>query len=253
MSPHGPRPVLLPAPTPAPTALEMTMNTGRAVLGITFVSLGGLLLLDRADVLDAGPIIADWWPVLLLVAALLELLARPARKVSAAVFAVLGLLLLVATTDVLSASAWSLVWPSLIILLGAWLLLRGGRVPDGVHTDQQDLDVTAVFSGRKVVSTAAAFRRGSATAVFGGVDLDLGAARIDGEATLDLVALFGGVELAVPFGWRVLLDGPAIFGGHENHVPPPTDPNAPTLRVNATAIFGGVEVKLATSPRMAPA
>ena len=144
------------------------MNTGRAVLGITFVSLGGLLLLDQADVLDAGAIIADWWPVMLLVLAALELLARPARRITAAVFAVLGVVLLTATTGLLAASAWALVWPTLIILLGLWLLLRAGRGSgiEGTATHDGDFDVTGVFSGRKVASTANPLRHGNATAVF---------------------------------------------------------------------------------------
>ena len=223
------------------------MNTGRAVLGITFVSLGGLMLLDQADVLDAGAIIADWWPVMLLVLAALELLARPARRITAAVFAVLGVVLLTATTGLLTASAWALVWPTLIILLGLWLLLRAGRGSgiEGTATHDGDFDVTGVFSGRKVASTANPLRHGNATAVFGGVELDLTGARIDERATLEVVAVFGGVDVRVPPGWRVELDGPAVFGGLENHAPPPADPAAPTLRITATAIFGGVEVKAA--------
>lgn len=220
------------------------MNTGRAVLGITFVTLGGLMLLDQADVLDAGAIIADWWPVLLLVLAALELLARPARRITAAVFAIIGVVLLAATTGVLGASAWALLWPTLVILLGLWLLLRAGRSSgEGTATHDGDFDVTGVFSGRKVASTANPLGHGNATAVFGGVELDLAGARIEDRATLEVVAVFGGVDIRVPPGWRIELDGPAIFGGLENHVPSPPDPTAPTLRITATAIFGGVEVK----------
>lgn len=221
------------------------MNTGRAVLGITFVALGGLMLLDRAGVLDASTIIADWWPVMLLVLAGLELLARPSRRIAAAVFGVLGVVLLASTTGLLSATAWALLWPTLVILLGVWLLVRGGRRSglDGTSSHDGDFDVVAVFSGRRIASTADPLRHGSATAVFGGVEIDLAAARIDERATLEVVALFGGVDVEVPPGWRVELDGPAIFGGLENHVATPVDGAAPTLHITATAIFGGVDVK----------
>lgn len=231
------------------------MNTGRAVLGITFVALGGLMLLDRAGVLDAGTIIADWWPVMLLVLAGLELLARPSRRIAAAVFAVLGVLLLATTTGLLTASAWALVWPTLVIGLGLWLLVRGGRRSgvDGTSSHDDDFDVTAVFSGRRIASTANPLRHGNATAVFGGVEVDLAGARIDERATLEVVALFGGVDVEVPPGWRVELDGPAIFGGLENHVATPVDAAAPTLRITGTAIFGGVDVKPAAVARMASA
>lgn len=231
------------------------MNTGRAVLGVIFVALGGLMLLDRANVLDAGTIIANWWPVVFLVLAGLELLARPPRRMTAAVFAVIGAVLLAATTGLLTASAWSLLWPTLVILLGAWLLFRAGRrsSADGTATHDGDFDVTAVFSGRKIASTAAPLHHGNATAVFGGVEIDLTAARIDERATLEAVAVLGSVEVRVPPNWRVELDGPAILGGLENHAAPPADGTAPTLRITATAVLGAVEVKTAALPTVAPA
>ena len=57
--------------------------------------------------------------------------------------------------------------------------------------------------------------------------------------------MFGGVDVVVPEGWRVALDGTPIFGGCEDktggdgHV----TADAPVLRVHATAIMGGVDVK----------
>lgn len=218
------------------------MNTGRALVGIGFVTLGTLLLLDQTGTLDAGGIIADWWPVLFLVAGALELLARPPRPIGATVFGVIGLVLLGATTDVVPGSVLALVWPLGIIALGVWLLFRRGSSGGGGVVGQDSIDTTVVFSGRKIVSTSQDFRGGNATAIFGGIELDLTGAQLQGTADVEAVALFGGVELTVPPGWRVQLDGPAIFGGHENNVPAPTDSDAPTLRIRATAIFGGIEV-----------
>jgi hypothetical protein len=223
------------------------VNTGRVVLGTAFVSLGSLFLLEEAGAVDAGAIISDWWPVVLLVVAALELLSRPPRPVSAGVWGLLGLVLLAVTTDVVDASVWTLVGPTAAIALGIWLLAR--RPGAGEAESPGDaVDVTAVFSGRRVVNASRSFRGGTATAVFGGVDLDLTGAHIDGTAVLDAVAVFGGVELLVPGTWQVRLDGPAIFGGHENRAPILTDPDAPVLRIRGTAIFGAVEVRAAAVP-----
>lgn len=221
------------------------MNTGRAVMGTAFVGIGGLVLLDQAEILDAGAVIGDWWPVLLLFGALLDLVSRPPRVMSAIVLGGLGLVLLGITTEVVDASVWELVWPVALVGLGLWLLLRRPATLNG-HTTSPDerIDAVAVFSGRRVVNTASRFRGGSATAVFGSVEVDLTGATIEGEAVLDAVALYGGVDVAVPHGWRVVVDGPAIFGGNDSHVPPPFEDDAPTLHVRGTAIFGGVDVKL---------
>lgn len=225
------------------------MRTGRALVGFGFVGVGMLFLLEEGGVLDAGEVLADWWPVVFLVAAALDLLARPPRPIGAAAFAVLGLLLLGATTDSIAGSVLALAWPLAFIALGLWLLVRRGPVP-GAVADDDAVDAVVVFSGRRIVSSSRAFRGGSLTALFGGIELDLTGAVLAPDADLEAVALFGGVEVTVPPGWRVVLDGPAIFGGNDNKVPAPADPQAPTLRIRGTAIFGGVEVT-AGAPAMA--
>jgi len=83
------------------------------------------------------------------------------------------------------------------------------------------------------------------SAVFGGATLDMREARLDPGATVDALALFGGVDVIVPTGWRVDLGGLPIFGGYDDKTTGDGDlpPDAPVLRVAATAIFGGVDVK----------
>lgn len=60
-----------------------------------------------------------------------------------------------------------------------------------------------------------------------------------------LVAVFGGVDVIVPEGWRVQLGGLPIFGGYEDktHRNGALALDAAVLKVGATAIFGGVTVK----------
>ncbi|MDX1621020.1 MAG: DUF5668 domain-containing protein [Nitriliruptorales bacterium] len=219
------------------------MNRGRALVGLALIALGAIFLLDQTGSADAGEIIRVWWPVLFFIAAALDFFARPARPISAAVFALLGASFLGVTTGVIDASVWAMMWPVAIIVLGVWLLVR--RTPTSAAPPSEDeiVDVTVLFSGRRVVNTGHPFRGGTATAIFGGVELDLTGAELDAEATLDVVALFGGVDIEVPAGWHVRLDGPAIFGGHESHVRAPSTPDAPILRVRATAMFGGIDVK----------
>jgi len=57
--------------------------------------------------------------------------------------------------------------------------------------------------------------------------------------------MFGGVDVLVPKGWRVSVDGTPILGGCEDKTTGdgelPAD--APVLNVHATAILGGVGVK----------
>ena len=82
--------------------------------------------------------------------------------------------------------------------------------------------------------------------MFGGVTLDLREARPSTEgATLSVTALFGGVDVIVPRGWRVKLQGTPIFGGYEDKTEGdgPPGPESPQLTIDVLVLFGGLEVK----------
>lgn len=84
-------------------------------------------------------------------------------------------------------------------------------------------------------------------AVMGGAELDFREARMPpGITELNVFAWMGGVEVLVPPGVRVEMNGIALMGGFEEHVrtvePPP--PDAPVLRIGGFALMGGVEVSV---------
>jgi hypothetical protein len=80
--------------------------------------------------------------------------------------------------------------------------------------------------------------------LFGGTEIDLRNAKPAPGAELDVFVAFGGAEIKVPEGWQVVTHGMPIFGGCENvTTTEPIREDAPTLDVNATVIFGGLEVK----------
>lgn len=93
---------------------------------------------------------------------------------------------------------------------------------------------------------ATALRRGAVSVVLGGVDLDLRDAVLDpAGATLALSAIWGGVNVTVPTTWKVLVERQAVLGGVDANVTPAEElpDDAPVLRVEATARFGGVAIK----------
>lgn len=85
-------------------------------------------------------------------------------------------------------------------------------------------------------------------ASFGSCRVDLAEIECD-EPEVELVAtaLFGGIEVLVPTGVRVELDGFALFGSKSYRVKPaPVRTDFPRVRVRARAVFGNVTVR---SPR----
>ena len=226
---------------------DRVLDPGRLLLGLTVVALGVLFLLDSADVLDAGQAIGDYWPLLLVAAGLLTLLEGSRSRVRGWLLIGVGALLLFFTLDLLSHDAWNYVWPAAITLAGIAIIARwaGHAIPRGA-SEEDVIRSTAVFGGPKIVSTAQHLRGAWLTAIFGGITLDLRGARLapDG-ASVNATVAFGGIEILVPTGWRISVRTTPIFGGLEDktdHSAPPA-PDAPTLHVDALAVFGGVDIK----------
>jgi predicted membrane protein len=222
------------------------LDLGRLLVGVVVVTLGLLFLLDSAGVLNAGHAIERWWPLVIVAAGVIALAQRPRSVLRGMILTVAGGVLLLFSTDVLKEDAWSYVWPAAIILAGLVIVARWtGRIPTGVSEDDV-VRSTAVFGGTKLLSHAQQFRGAWLTAIFGGITLDLrDALPIPDGATVNATAAFGGVDILVPKGWRITVRSTPIFGGVEDETDHTTAPaaGAPTLRVDAVTILGGVAIK----------
>ena len=56
---------------------------------------------------------------------------------------------------------------------------------------------------------------------------------------------FGGIDVLVPRGWRIVMNGTPVFGGMADKTERTGAPaaEAPLLEVNGLALVGGIEVK----------
>jgi hypothetical protein len=115
-------------------------------------------------------------------------------------------------------------------------------VPSRGDAESDEVALVAVFDGVELRSEAKAFRGGSMLAWYGGVDADLRESTLAPEARLSVAAIFGGIGLRVPPGWRVKSTMRSIAGGVGVSGEDPEDPEAPLLVVDGYALFGGVGV-----------
>lgn len=225
----------------------MKEQQSRIILAAVLIVLGGLLLTDNLGLvkLDIGDIVSTWWPSLLILFGLGHLVAnRGGTTLTPWILIGLGVLFQVIT---LGWASWGVLWPVIIIVIGVAVLLQGSRIMRRpVATGDDTVDLLAIFSGveRRVASSQ--FRGGKATAIFGGIELDLRDTQLAGDATLNATALFGGVELRVPESWDVQVHGSPLFGGIEDKQSKRASagqPAGPRLEVYAEITFGGLEIK----------
>lgn len=216
------------------------MKPIRLWIGLVLVALGVFGILDAAGALDSSETIDRWWPVAIIGLGLIGMFVERRIALGPGIVVVIGILLLADQqrwTDEDLFGPVLLIAIGLVVLSGLW---RHRRV-EGEHRE----DSLAMFGGSNIKDRSEHFTHANVSAIFGGATLDLRDAHVDREASVEALALFGGVAVLVPRGWRVALGGTPILGGFEDKTEGDGEipPDAPLLKVHATAIFGGVDVK----------
>ena len=139
------------------------------------------------------------------------------------------------------------VWAGFIGMVGAGLASAAAaavlkrRLPDRARPEDDELDLVAIFDGRRLRSSSTAFRGGRILCWYAGTDVDLRGATLDpAGAELLVWIVFGGTRVRVPEHWRVRMHGVAIFGGAGSMAQAPDDADpGPVLNVRCRTVFGG--------------
>jgi predicted membrane protein len=218
------------------------------VWGALIVVAGVALLLDHMGFIVIGSLF-HFWPTVLIFFGVGHLFTRSNRAWGV-------ILVVVGTVFQLNSLGFTHVrfadmWPVAIILVGLvliWGALRPPVVVKGRSDSPDVFNATTVFGGIERRVTSHAFKGGRATCVFGGAELDLRDAIIDGdEATIEINCIFGGAEIRVPDTWNVHSMTMPVLGGFSDktHISAALDRSGAkrkTLHITGTIIFGGVEI-----------
>ncbi|MBI2794773.1 MAG: hypothetical protein HYX66_09025 [Ignavibacteria bacterium] len=222
-------------------------------IGVVLVIVGTGLLLDAFGVIEFSNALSTWWPSLLMLVAIGQIVTGSGSIVGSVVLFTIGAVFQLRELDYLPGGFWSAFWPIILILIGfslvssRWKKKRNnysqGRVGT-LNIEGSRIDRTAFFTSVDTRVASTDFTGGELTAVFGGIEVDLRECSIEGNvAHISLTAIFGGIELHVPPSWRVVVKGSPIFGGiDDKSMSKPLGVDAPTLVLDATVIFGGIEI-----------
>jgi hypothetical protein len=226
-------------------------------IGAIILAIGSFLFLDRLDLLDFPRWLFSW-KVFLIVLGVIIGVNRRFEGIGWLILILVGSFFLV--EDIFFD--WDLrkyFFPVAIIAIGLVILTRavaGSGVrearksamnSDGlVATDEggEDyFDLVTVFGGIKRKVFSKMFRGGKATSVFGGVDIDLSQADMNGTVVVDVVCVFGGIKLIVPSNWETKNDVTAIMGAVEDKRTSLGITTTKKIVLTGFVMFGGVDIK----------
>jgi hypothetical protein len=215
-------------------------------IGLLLIAVAVVLLLGQADVLDAGEVIGDWWPVALIWLAVVQWLSHPRNFLGPLLLGIIGLALLSTTADAIDASPVVIAFSVLLLAAGGLIIHSALRRSKPRATEPRATDSFVVFGGREIVCRDDPFTTASITSVFGGTELDLSEATLSEQgATIDVLSVFGGAEITVPRDWKVDVRVTSILGGVADQTTFSPTPGSPegTLVLDGLVLFGGAEVK----------
>jgi len=224
----------------------------RTAFGLSVVGVGTLALIDNLHWFET-PLLHTFWPLAFVLWGLARLVwpGHAAKRAFGIVLIAVGGLMTSHNLGyhTLEFRQW---WPVLVILAGISIVLRGmyrnewrhkawAASSTIEHVDAVSAD--AMFSAMKLQNDSRSFKGGRIAVTFGGLELDLRDAVMDGpEVTLTINNTFGGVELKVPRAWQVVVQINATMGAVHDKTAPPLTPEH-RLIVRGDAVFGNIEIK----------
>jgi predicted membrane protein len=220
--------------------------TPQLVVGLGIVAFGLLLTAGNLGWIDDGDV-WRYWPLVVIAGGLTKLsnARTTSGRTTGIIITAIGALWLGDNFGVLRFHIWDW-WPLIFVFMGLRVIFRSRsgyeRGPGGVLvSSDQVINGFAFWSAvrRRIVSN---FKRADLTAVMGGVEIDLRGATTEGEAVVDVFAMWGGIEIRVPPDWRVSNQVTAIMGGVDDKSVATADAKT-RLVVRGFVLMGGVEIK----------
>jgi len=222
----------------------MRKRISSALWGLVLVGVGIGIVGDMAGFWELQWLFAGWWTLFLIVPAILGMIEHGIR-IGNSIGLLLGAALLACCRGYLPWEVLAkMLVPAVMVVIGGVMIFKNlfhlnmGKVK---VPNEKRMEELVVFSGKNMIIQNEFFGI-DGEAIFGGLTIDLRGAQITENISIDALAVFGGVDILLPANVNAKLYDLSLFGGCDNsHKQGPAD--GPTVYINATALFGGVEVK----------
>lgn len=248
-------------------AYSVPKNTriGNFLAGIVVIVVG-ITLLNKQQQWIELPYWVYTWKMLLVAIGVFSAFKKMFRSSFWLVWVIVGGLFLL--EDIFPAiSIKDYIWPIIIIIAGLFLMFSSpkkchanykaswwhNKKKEWKHTEDYELnynkedylDSVSMFGGIKKKVISKDFKGGEITNIFGGAEIDLSQADIQGKISLEITQVFGGTRLVVPSHWVVQSELVALLGAIEDRSQNKnihTDPNK-VLLLRGNTVFGGIDIR----------
>lgn len=218
-------------------------NCRNIILGIILIVVGVWFGLYSTGVVKVNLLFDGWWTLFIIIPSFLGLFDDNNRTGSL-IGLIIGVLLLLSCQDLLDFDlVLKLIVPAILVITGISFIFKGkikNKNMENVKAVSGN-NYSATFSGQNLDFSKEEFTGTKLDAVFGGIKCDLRNAIINDDVVIEASAIFGGITILVPKDVNVKVTSTSIFGGVDGKSK--MDKPGKIIYVNATCLFGGVEIK----------
>ncbi|MDF2821998.1 MAG: hypothetical protein K0R15_2446 [Clostridiales bacterium] len=240
----------------------MRARISKMVVGIMIIGLGALLLAENYGYIENLKLERWWWTAFIIIPCFTSII-KYGVKVHNTVGLLIGLWLLIERIDLLPNDFADLAfWPMVLIVIGIIVIFGGFgtntyhyektinidrdnvtmNAPKGGVDINDRINYVAVFSSYAAKNSSQSLYGGEITAVFGGIEVDLSDANITRDIKIEVTGVFGNAIVKMPTNANIVVKRTAVLGKCSSNYSNSGPVNVPTIYVEATGVFGGVEI-----------
>ncbi len=225
-------------------------NFSNVLWGIALIVVGLIIGGNALGLTHINIFFDGWWTLFIIVPCFINLF-KENEKTGNIIGLLIGVALLLCCQGMLDFDIiWKLMFPAILVIIGVSLIFKntiGGKINSEIKKLNEkksgNNQYCATFSGQEAKFDGEKFTGADLTAVFGGVECDLRRAIIEEDSVINTSSIFGGIDIYVPENVKVKVKSSSIFGGVSNKKLRTESQEAHTIYINATCLFGGVEIK----------
>ena len=216
--------------------------------GLLFIIVGVVFGLNALGISDINIFFDGWWTLFIIVPCFIGLF-NDDDKSGNLIGLIIGACLLLGCLDVIEFEIiWKLMVPFILVMIGLSFIFKD-MLNSKIKKDIKKLnknnlkECCACFSSQDLDFNNEEYKGSSLTAVFGGIKCNLKDAVIKEDVVINTTSIFGGITIYVPKDVNVKVSSTSIFGGVSDERKDKVKDSKHTIYVNATTMFGGVEIK----------
>ncbi|MFI5148298.1 MAG: LiaI-LiaF-like domain-containing protein [Bacteroidia bacterium] len=240
---------------------------GRVLSGLILIGVGTVLLLHQLGTVFPAWIFS-WQMIVIVIGTYIGV--RHGFRWRGWIGVILLIILLCIEQFYPNFRTSELFWPLLVIVAGLFVIFRPRKkwnserwkekwghkweekskkwehdYGTGTEYGGDRIDSVAIFGGVRKVIVSKDFKGGEITTVFGGAEIDLSQADINGKVSLELTQVFGGTKIIVPPHWQIQSDMVSIMGSIEDKRPAKEGMlnQDKVLVLHGTSVMAGIDIR----------